>query len=183
MSDSISGHPSCSVVEDLSAKEELTAFINSSKNDKNGKLAFFCVGNDLKGDDGVGVLLAKRLKKEIGKKVIILDVGSVPQNFLSFITKEKISHCLLIDAVEFHAEAGTVGFFDPSDLKEYQVTFSTHFIPMKVFIDYWIKETGTIFRILGVQPKTLDFGAPLSAEVAKAAENIVNLLSSLIGWL
>ncbi|MFW9917688.1 MAG: hydrogenase 3 maturation endopeptidase HyCI [Candidatus Thorarchaeota archaeon] len=167
-------------MEYLSAKEELAAFINSSKNNKNAKLALFCVGNDLRGDDGVGSLLAKRLKEKIGEKTIILDVGSVPQNFLGLISKEKISHCLLIDAVEFHAEAGTVGFFDPSDLKEYQVTFSTHFIPMNVFIDYWIEETGAIFRILGVQPKTLDFGAPLSTEVAKAAENIIDLLSSLI---
>ncbi|MHA2273518.1 MAG: hydrogenase 3 maturation endopeptidase HyCI [Candidatus Hodarchaeales archaeon] len=166
--------------EHHSAKEELTAFINSSKTDESGNLAFFCVGNDLKGDDGVGVLLANELKKRIGNKVIILDVGSVPQNFLSLISKENISHCLLIDAVEFDAEAGTVGFFDPSDLQEYQVTFSTHFIPMKVFIDYWVEETGAIFRVLGVQPKTLDFGAPLSTEVAKAAENIADLLSSLI---
>ncbi|MFX1512494.1 MAG: hydrogenase 3 maturation endopeptidase HyCI [Promethearchaeota archaeon] len=167
-------------MESLSAKDELIAFINSSKSFKGGKLAIFCVGNDLRGDDGVGPLIAKRLIEQIGDKVIILDVGSTPQNFLSFISKEKISHCLLIDVVEFQAEVGTVGFFDPSDLQEYMVTFSTHFIPMKVFIGYWINETGATFRILGIQPKSMDFGAPLTREVEKAADNIVELLTSVI---
>ncbi len=168
------------MVENLSAKEDLITFINSSKNTKEGKLGILCVGNDLRGDDGVGPLIAKQLKEQIGNRIVVLDVGSVPQNFLSFISEEKISHVLLIDAVEFHADVGTVGLFDVTDLQEYQVTFSTHFIPMKVFVGYWIKETGATFRILGVQPKILDFGAPMSEEVVKAADNIVGLLSSII---
>ncbi|MHA1214437.1 MAG: hydrogenase 3 maturation endopeptidase HyCI [Candidatus Hodarchaeales archaeon] len=161
----------------MNAFNELTEFMASSKK---GKLAILCVGNDLRGDDGLGPYIAKKLRELRQNGLIVYDTGNQPENYLSVLAREQITHCLIIDAVEFHQEPGSIGFFDPSDLKEYQVTFSTHFLGMKTLIDVFGKSTGAIFKILGIQPKTLEFGSEMCDEVQIAALKLFALLHKLL---
>ncbi|MFX0182349.1 MAG: hydrogenase maturation protease [Candidatus Hodarchaeota archaeon] len=160
--------------------QELQSFIESAKN---GKLAIFCVGNDLRGDDGIGPVMYNRLKGQFGSHILIYNVGQSIENFFSVLSKEHVTHCLIIDAVQFGANGvppGTVGFYSSTDLENKQVTFSTHLIPMKVFLDYMKNKSGVKIRILGVQPKTLEFGSKMSSDVLDALDEIENFLIPLL---
>ncbi len=164
----------------MSSKQGLLSFIESAKK---GKLIIFCVGNEMRGDDGIGSMIYNRLRSQFGTDLLLYNVGGSLENYLSVLTKKNVTHCLIVDAVEFgdnEIPAGTVGFFKPSDLENKQVTFSTHLIPMRVLVDYMKKISGVVIRILGVQPKTLEFGAEMSFEALNAIEKIINLLVPLL---
>ena len=164
----------------MSSIMEFRSFIKSATK---GKLIIFCVGNDLRGDDGIGPVIYNKLQNQIGNHILLYNVGGSLENFLSVISKENATHCLIIDAVDFGDDeitAGSVGFFKPSDLEDKQVTFSTHFIPMKVFVEYMKTNSRVIIRILGVQPKNLDFGSEMSFEVLEAVDKVINFLIPLL---
>jgi len=164
----------------MSSTKEFLSFIKSAKE---GKLIILCVGNDLRGDDGIGPVIYNRLQGQFGKHILLYNVGGSLENYLSVISKENATHCLIIDAVDFGDDeitAGSVGFFKPSDLEDKQVTFSTHFIPMKVFVEYMKTNSRVIIRILGVQPKNLDFGSEMSFEVLEAVDKVINFLIPLL---
>lgn len=91
-----------------------------------------------------------------------------------------MSHCLIIDDMDFKGEPGEIGFFSSVDLKDYQLTFSTHFLSMKPFINFLSRETGARFRILGIQPSVLEFGMQISAPVKVAVEKVILILESLL---
>lgn len=157
----------------MTAKEELIAFIKAAREEK---LAIMCVGNDLRGDDGLGPLIADEIIDKIDKNILLLNTGSQPEYFLTVLVKNKITHCLIIDAVEFQDEPGAIGFFDPKDLQEYQVTFSTHYMGMKLLIDTFEKNTGAKFKVLGIQPINLEFGATMSKEILISVEKLIKFL-------
>ncbi|MFX0150395.1 MAG: hydrogenase maturation protease [Candidatus Hodarchaeota archaeon] len=155
--------------------KELTRFLQEGRRNK---LAILCIGNALKGDDALGPIIAKRFKNRISSEIILYDVGSQPENFISILRRNDVSHCLIIDAVEFKGEPGDIGFFSPPDLKDIKMIFSTHFLSMKIFLDFIARETNIKLRILGIQPLTLEFGKGISYPVKVALENIMNLLQS-----
>ncbi len=168
-------------VNSMSSKQKILSFIKSAKK---GRLCIFCVGNDLRGDDGLGPVIYNRLRGQLGNRILLYNVGGSLENFLSVLSRENVTHCLIIDAVKLvndEIPAGTVGFFKPSDLENKQVTFSTHVIPMKVFVDYMNNDkSGVIIRILGVQPKMLDFDSEMSLEVLDAIDKIIDFLVPLL---
>ena len=152
---------------------DLTQFIAEGR--KNN-FAVFCVGNILNADDGLGPVIAENLAGKIDPNILLVDVGSQPENYVAVLKRNQISHCLLIDATDFEAEPGQVGVFDPGDLEDFQVTFSTHFLSLNKFMDYMTKETGTKFKLLGIQPKDLAFGNPLTSEIEDAIIKTIDLL-------
>ena len=90
----------------MSAKEDLISFINSGREQK---LAIMCVGNDLRGDDGLGPYIADKITDKINEDILVINTGSQPESFLNVVKREGITHCLIIDAVEFHDEPGALG--------------------------------------------------------------------------
>lgn len=157
--------------------EELNNFLHEGHRHK---LAILCVGNVLKSDDALGPIIAEKLKDRLSSDILLFDVGSQPENFVSVLKQNNVSHCLIIDAVEFEGEPGDIGFFNSVDLKDFQFTFSTHFLSTKTFINFMTRETGARFRILGIQPSVLEFGMQISAPVKVALEKVIFMLESLL---
>ena len=157
----------------MSVLNELIQFLEEGRKQK---LAIFCVGNILKADDGLGPVIAENLTGRIDSDILLIDVGSQPENFVSVLKRNKVTHCLLIDATNFEAEAGQIGIFEPGDLEDFQVTFSTHFLSLNKFMDFMETESGTKFKLLGIQPKDLAFGNSLSPEIEEAIRKTINLL-------
>ena len=157
----------------MSVLNELIQFLKIGRKQK---LAIFCVGNILKADDGLGPVIAENLTDCIDPDILLVDVGSQPENFVSILKRNRVTHCLLIDATNFEAKPGQIGIFDPGDLEDFQVTFSTHFLSLNKFMDFMEKESGTKFKLLGVQPKDLAFGNPLTPEIEEAIRKTIDLL-------
>ncbi len=140
---------------------------------RNQKLAILCVGNVIKGDDGIGPLIAERINKFISPEILLFDAGSQPENFISVLRKKEVSHCLIIDAVEFKGKPGDINLFDFHNLEDNDIILSTHFLSMKTLITIIARDSNIKFQILGIQPLTMEFGEQLSAPVKNAAEQII----------
>jgi hydrogenase 3 maturation protease len=129
-----------------------------------------CIGNQEGGDDGIGPYIAKRLKCESSHSVV-LDCGTIPENYTGVIKKHKPKTLILIDAAEMNLPAGETRVIQRE--KICTMHMSTHGIPLSVFIQYLEKEVPSIIFI-GIQPRTTQ--GKLSAPVKKSGEELIRLL-------
>jgi len=134
------------------------------------------VGNDLKGDDGVGSYLCQQLKGKIAAKLI--DAGTVPENYIQPIVKAGPDKLVIVDAMEFGAEPGSVRLFDAGDLNS--AVMSTHSLSPRLFVDLIRKEIDVDVCFLGVQPGQMELGEGLSPEVEAAARELAGVLSRVL---
>jgi hydrogenase 3 maturation protease len=138
------------------------------------------VGNELDGDDGVGLLVAQTLRETLAGTagVEVLVAGTAPENFTGVLRRLCPSHVLIVDAAEMGEQAGTIRLIQ-SDRTEV-ILPSTHALGMSMISKYLQEELGSDVVILGVQPKELSFGAALSAEVLDSASRIVHAVEQLM---
>ena len=64
-----------------------------------GRVAVLCVGNSLRGDDGAGPALARRL--HVGDPWRVFDAGVAPENWIGPICKFRPDVVMVIDAIDF----------------------------------------------------------------------------------
>jgi hydrogenase 3 maturation protease len=138
------------------------------------------IGNEFGGDDKLGLLTAHRLKEALSdvSRVDVLEAGNAPENFTGLLRKLSPSHTLVIDAAEIGKGAGTVRIIEPQEIQK-QIP-STHSIPLYMLVNYLEHELGSKIIILGIQPKRLSFGAPISKEVGNSVNQLVLMLDRLL---
>jgi len=134
-----------------------------------GKVIVLGIGNTLQSDDGVGSVLAARLKDKV--PYIVYDSGSSPENYLGRIIKDKPDTIVIIDAVDFQAKPGEFDIFEGSDIKTINF-FSTHDASISLAINYLQSSLTVDIIILAIQPKRVVFGENLSQEVNKTLNNL-----------
>ena len=164
------------------------------------KLAIMGIGNTMKGDDGFGIMLVKNLidyyidndidindkyelnpnneVNKIGNKLLLLNCGVVPENFTDVLKKEKPSHILIVDAALMGKPVGTISIIDVDDISE--VGFSTHSLPMSIIVKYIKHYINTEILIIGIEPKNIDFGEPLSNEIYKKNLEFTKIMTKLL---
>jgi len=131
------------------------------------------IGNRLRGDDGVGPEIIERLKNS-SPTLLLFDVGETPENYLEKIIKEKPNTIVLIDAVDLGAPPGTIKIIEKDDIRN--ESFSTHNMSLKLVVKYLQKETSADVFLLGIQPKTTEFGKGISESVRESLGKIVEVL-------
>ena len=166
-----------------SLRKTLRATLNSSVVGAK-KLAVLCIGSELRGDDGAGVLVAERLQKSLANSrkrppVKIFAGFTAPENLTGEIKRYKPSHVIIVDTADFKEAPGTVVVLDPGDVGS-GVSFSTHKMPAKILVDYLQKSLACDVTIIGIQPKNIDFGEALSKIVAGAAKEVAGAISDLV---
>ncbi len=129
-----------------------------------------CVGNDLKGDDGVGPFIFELLEGKLLSPVI--NAGTVPENYIRKIINLKPNRILIVDAVSFQAEPGTVRIFKPEDLDSYSI--STHVLSPRLFVNMIKREWQVDFYVIGIQPEKVRLCRQLSQTVSDAARWLSN---------
>ncbi|MEW5818306.1 MAG: hydrogenase 3 maturation endopeptidase HyCI [Spirochaetota bacterium] len=142
-----------------------------------GKVVIVGIGNVLKGDDAVGPLLASRLNNRI--RAIVIDAGTVPENFLHPIINAKPDSVVLFDSVVFDAVPGTIKIFPPGDLPVSH--FSTHGMSLSLFIEQLISHGIANVLLVGIQPEQIRLGSKLSPAMKKALTELENILLSILG--
>lgn len=142
------------------------------KTELTGRVLILGIGNTLRSDDGLGSILAKRIKDKT--PYIVYDSNLSPENYLGKIIRDNPEVVLMVDAVDFGGGAGEFRVFQGDDIQSPQF-FSTHNASLSLVVDYLNKNLKTKIIILAVQPKILAFGEELSSEVNKALE-------ILTGW-
>jgi len=144
------------------------------------------VGNEVRGDDAAGVEVLKILQKNLkSESILLLDGGTVPENFTLQIKHFKPSHVILVDATNFEAKPGEVVIAEPSAIKGHSV--STHTIPLSVLSGYLRDQTGAATILVGIQPASVRMGAGMSdcvrISVQKVAETLLEELGSIKGQI
>ena len=128
------------------------------------------IGNTLRGDDGIGSIIAKNFKDN---DWLSLDCGVAPENFTSVIKKNKPHLVVLIDVVEMDLKPGEFRIIDPEKISIMHLT--THSIPLSFLISYLENFTPEVIFI-GIQPKLIYYSTSISPEIFKSSEEIIKIL-------
>jgi hydrogenase 3 maturation protease len=160
--------------------ERLKATLRKRLSDSR-RVAVVGIGSQFRGDDSCGLIAAHVLKKRKpsrSRKVRVFIGATAPENLTGAVRKFKPDHVILLDAADFRKKPGTVRLIPP---KEAQGTcFCTHQIPLQIMADYIVQTMDAQVSIIGIQVKTLDFGAPLGKPVQKAAEELGKTLAAVL---
>jgi len=130
------------------------------------------VGNDLLGDDGVGIYIADRF---VAKGWRTLSCGTAPENFTSVIRREQPEILLIVDAAEMGLSPGEFRIVMESDIED--VSIGTHQLPLSHLITY-LRSSVTEIIFIGIQPRTVEMGAEMSADVKEGAALLMRILES-----
>ncbi len=141
------------------------------------------IGNLLKGDDGVGPLVCEQLAGKTSAELI--DVGTVPENYIQPIIKKAPRNLLVIDAIDFGAPAGTIRIFEPERLNSYAL--STHTLSPRLFVDMVcrsikrdpaLREPVDVYFI-GIQPAQTQLGQSISPQASEAIQRLCRALTNI----
>jgi hydrogenase 3 maturation protease len=143
------------------------------------------IGNPDRGDDGAGLLVAGLLAEALpdgglpdGRTVTVLMAGEVPESYLGPAAAAHPDAVLLVDAVEMGAEPGAASLLEPEDLRA-GAAF-THRTPLALLSKFLRRETGADILLLAVQPRSVEWGEPMSPEVQEAARRLGDILASAL---
>jgi hydrogenase 3 maturation protease len=130
------------------------------------------VGNEMLGDDGAGIYIADRFVAEGWRT---LSCGTAPENFTSIIRREKPEILLIVDAADMGLSPGEFRIVMESAIED--VSIGTHQLPLSHLITY-LHSSATEIVFIGIQPRTVEMGAEMSAEVKKGAGVLMKILES-----
>jgi len=161
------------------------------------------IGSELRGDDAAGLLVLKYLQYKVvslcraaasrraalskigrplasrGPTFKFLNGGTAPENLTGEIRRFCPTHLIMLDAVDMGKRPGALALIDVA--KDENGVFLTHKLPVKLMLDYMGREMNFVSVFIGIQPKTLEFGAEVSRPVALSCERLANLLAALMG--
>jgi hydrogenase 3 maturation protease len=143
------------------------------------KIVLAGIGNPIRSDDYVGLKIVENLRGKVPDTVSLLECETVPENYLSEIEKFKPSHIMLIDAAFLELKPGEASLVDAERMVDYSA-ISTHALPLKIFCEHLKKTTDAKIGLLLIEPKNMEFGEGLSAEVEAEAEWLTKLLLELL---
>ena len=130
------------------------------------------IGNTLRGDDGIGSIIAQGFKD---RDWLSIDCGVVPENFTSIIKKNRPDLVVIIDAVEMELKSGEFRIISPYRISALHLT--THSMPLSFLISY-LKEYTQELIFIGIQPKIINYSNSVSPKVLKSSEEIIKILKA-----
>jgi hydrogenase 3 maturation protease len=159
-------------VTDQSFENELKEFIVDAE-----KIAILGIGNDLRTDDGLGLYIVNRIK--FGHPdVMIENVGSVPEGFAHPLAEFGAKRIIMIDAADMQKAPGHIELVTKDRIGG--INISTHSIPLSFLMVFLEQETGGESILLGVQPKSVQFGEGLTQEIQRVSDNIISSIERLL---
>jgi len=138
------------------------------------------IGNPIRSDDYVGLNIVEKLKGKLPETVCLLECETVPESYLLDIEEFNPTHVLLIDAAFLGLNPGKVSLVDSEKITDFSA-ITTHMLPLRIFCEYVKQATGAKIALLLIEPKSMEFGEGLTAEVQSAAERITKILLDLLG--
>ena len=137
--------------------------------DRAGRLLFVGVGNVLKSDDGVGVVISRQIIERPG--ILALSVEVSIENYIGKINSLEPEELVIIDCMELGSSPGSSRLIALDEVED--ITFNTHNISLGRLGDFFTFPC----YVMGIQPASLDFGELLSPPVEEASRNIVQMIN------
>ncbi len=131
------------------------------------------VGSEFNGDDAAGLQVIRRLRRRLADRadLLLLEGGPAPENFSAPIRRFSPDLVIFIDSAAMDARPGTVAWLEMDDLDG--LSASTHTLPLSVLGKFLQAELNCEIGLIGIQPESLEFDAPLSASVERAVDEVV----------
>jgi hydrogenase 3 maturation protease len=130
------------------------------------------IGNPLNGDDGIGIYVAERFRKE---GWIPLSCGTAPENFTGIIRKTRPSCLVLVDAAAMGISPGDYRIIPRHRIED--VSMGTHQLPLSLLIDF-LSDTVEQIILIGIQPERAGTGEEISIPVREGADRLLQALST-----
>jgi hydrogenase maturation protease len=141
------------------------------------------VGNPDRGDDGIGRVVAERLRGQVADGIEIKVLNGEVTALLDCL--ERADSAYLIDAVSSGAEAGTVHRFDVSAIPLPSLSFaaSTHGLGLAEAIELAraMECLPVPCVVYGVEAASFDDGRPLSSAVRTAGKQVSDRILAELG--
>ena len=130
------------------------------------RVAVVGVGQRLRGDDGAGPAVARRLAALAGASLQVVDAGHAPENCLGPIVRFGPDAILFVDAACGGLAPGELTWLRPDEADSRGG--STHTLSLAMLTAYLSAETGAAVHVLGIEPGEMAFGEGLSPVVEEA---------------
>ena len=143
-------------------------------------LTILAIGNELRCDDGLGPLFAKKMNALIkdNDKITVVDGGVVPENFTSIIKKTKPTHLIIVDAIIMDEDTGFINIIEKEKINEFNV--SCHSMPITFLLKFLEREISFKFILIGIQPKNMDFGNKISENVLLSIDKLIKVFQEIM---
>ncbi len=151
-----------------------------TKKEEEMRLVVLGVGNDLKGDDGIGWYVVDILKKSIGRKGDVHFIKTaVPENHISEIREFAPHLIIMVDAADFGGRPGDIRLIGENEIAGN--VGGTHTAPLTLFMNLIEDSLSLVPQIIviGIQRKNTEFGMPISTDVKKAGNKIAKVIEKL----
>jgi len=142
----------------------------------NSKIVVIGIGNLLLMDEGIGVHTINELEThDLPKSIEIYDGGTGGFKLIDLM--HGAARVIFIDAVETGKAPGSVTIFSAEDVHSIynKKKYSLHDTDLMEIIKMAeMLGNPPMIEIVGIQPKTINYGTTLSKELAGSMSNIVN---------
>lgn len=132
----------------------------------------------MRGDDGLGSILAQKLSLLENKNITVFDGKTVPENFTGAIKRETPSHIILLDAVKMNEKPGHIKLVAKEEIANYSI--STHAMPLSFLIKYLESTTPAEIMLLGIQPENMDLICELSPKIQESINYVLKLFNQVL---
>jgi hydrogenase maturation protease len=138
------------------------------------------LGNQLLGDEGVGVHAAEELLRDpLPSGVVVLDVGTAVLDALPAM--EVARRIVVVDAVRADQAPGTVYRVPFDDMQRPQVIGSVHGFDLSRVLALSGRTDRPEVVVIGVEPETIDWSLELSPPVREAMPAVLEAIRAEVG--
>lgn len=147
-----------------------------SLNRPDPRMAVVGVGQELRGDDAAGLIVAQRLSalSPQSSALLVVEGGHAPENCTGILRRFGPDMVVLVDAAALDLPPGSIQLLNWEQIGGLSAT--THTMPLHLLARYLMAELGCEVVMVGIQPIDTTLGAPLSSPVAKAVLEVVEEL-------
>ncbi len=147
------------------------------------KTAVIGIGNPLRRDDGIGIILVEKLREEKLPNIDCIDAGSGGVQLLPLLSRYK--RIILVDAVNFNAEPGNTKVFTLQEIDgNHGNPLSAHMLDTIQIIKLYqeLNERKLEVTVFGIQPNDTTYGTNLSPiledKLFEIKEKLIELIES-----
>ncbi len=137
-------------------------------------------GQELRGDDGVGSVIAGQLQARLRPAAyrLVLDGGPAPESQTGRLRRFRPAAVILIDAAQMDEAPGTIRWL--SWEATHGMSASTHSLPPHLVARYLTTTPGCEVFLIAVQPASAALGAQLSPALQRPAEAATAVLEAAL---
>ncbi len=141
------------------------------------------LGSDLRGDDGVGLVIARKLHDQVPPGIEVIEhLGDGLSLIPAWHGWESV---IIVDAAKSGAAPGTIHRFDalsaPLQTQLSNTTSHAFGLAEAIELAQQLDQLPESLVIYGIEGKSFDLGTKLSAEVEQSAEEVVRRLLQEVG--